>query len=282
MSMVWLNGALVDADKARIDPSDRGFLLSAGLFETILIRDGKPVFLTDHLARLRDSAARLGIPLEVRDADLTHALSAVIDANNLTSTDRGALRLTLTEGAGPRGLLVPKEMKPTLLISAAKSGAPAPSVKAITSAHRRNELSGFADLKALPYLDQVLARREAAKAEADTALIFNTRDRLCCAAAANIFLWDSNTLLTPPLVDGCLNGITRAKIIALAQANNVAVFEESITAGTLKNVESAFVTNSLVGIQELSALDSRPLGPHPLTPKLRTALDQAERASISD
>ncbi|MEQ9519763.1 MAG: aminotransferase class IV [Parvibaculum sp.] len=281
MTTLWLNGDLLDATEARIDPTDRGFLLGAGLFETILVREGKPVFVREHLTRLREGAARLNIALALDNQALTHAIEAVLAANDLVKSDRASLRITLTEGPGPRGLVAPAPLSPTLLISAAPGQTPALAIKAHTTDIRRNEMSGIADLKTLPYLDQVRARREASQEGADVALFLNTKGKLCCATAANIFLWDSNTLLTPPVPDGCLNGITRLKIIEAARAVGLSVFEESITLSTLANVESAFVTNSLVGVQEISALDLRPLKSHAQIDLIRKTLDEAERKSLS-
>ena len=93
MTILWLNGNLLDTENARIDPADRGFLLGVGLFETLLVHAGKPVFATDHLARLRQGAARLNIPLAQDDTSLTQAMNAVLSANALTTLER-ASRLT--------------------------------------------------------------------------------------------------------------------------------------------------------------------------------------------
>ncbi len=281
MTILWLNGNLLDTENARIDPADRGFLLGVGLFETLLVHTGKPVFATDHLARLRQGAARLNIPLVQDDTSLTQAMNAVLSSNALTTSERASLRITLTEGPGPRGLASPARQEPTLLISAAPGQTPAPTVTAITTTIRRNEMSDVSELKTLAYLDQVRARQEAAEAGVDAALFLNTKGKLCCATAANIFLWDSNTLLTPPLSDGCLNGITRQKVISLARAQGMAVFEESITPSTLAGTDSAFITNSLIGLQELDGLDGRPMQPHRHTAQLRTALAQAEQQSLT-
>ncbi|PCJ69750.1 MAG: 2-keto-4-methylthiobutyrate aminotransferase [Rhodobiaceae bacterium] len=279
--IVWLNGKLIEAAEARIDPADRGFLLGDGLFETLLATHGKIIFADQHLERLAQGANVLGINIGYDAATLIGAMSSLLIANRLEGTPRTALRLTLSRGPGPRGLLPPKDTSPTVLIACFPSQAPAHSTTAITTTVRRNEFSPTSNLKALPYLDQILAKREAVAAGADDALFLNTQGKLACASAANLFLWDSNTLLTPPLSDGCLDGITRRAVIDVAQSAGIGFFEESITPATLANVEGAFLTNSLIGMMPLSAIDGRDLKEHELMQPLRAALHEAEQASLA-
>lgn len=277
--IVWLNDELIEESKARIAPDDRGFLLGDGIFETILVRDGKAVFLTQHMERLSRGAALLGFDMPIGASDVQRAIQTLLDANQLATASRAAVRLTLTRGSGPRGIAPPPNPSPSLLIACFASHDPPQQVSVITSAIRRNEFSPTAQIKALPYLDQILAKREAAAAGAHDALMLNTQGKLACATAANLFLWDSDTLITPPLGDGCLDGITRRTILTLAKQTRVGCFEESITPSTLAGVESGFLCNSLVGLQSLTEIDGRRTIEHRYMPGLRQALLEAERAS---
>ncbi len=277
--IVWLNDELVDESKARIAPDDRGFLLGDGVFETILVRDGEAVFLTQHMERLSRGAALLGFDMPVAAIDMQRSIQTLLDANQLDTASRAAVRLTLTRGSGPRGIAPPQNPNPSLLIACFPSHDPAQQVSVITSTIRRNEFSPTAQIKALPYLDQILAKREAAAAGANDALMLNTQGKLACATAANLFLWDSNTLITPPLDDGCLDGITRRTILKLAKQTGIDCFEESITPSTLASVESGFLSNSLVGLQSLTEIDGRHTIEHAHMSGLRQALLETERAS---
>ncbi|WOF75464.1 aminotransferase class IV [Parvibaculaceae bacterium PLY_AMNH_Bact1] len=277
---IWLNGTLLAAETARINPSDRGFLLGDGVFETMAAHKGKLVFADLHFDRLMRGADTLGINLPYSIAELTSAATALLTETGNSNQDRTAVRLTLTRGTGPRGLVPSPDAKPTVLITCSQSPALKKSVSAIIATGRRNEFSQTANLKTLAYLDQVLARQEADTAGTDDAILLNTQGKVTCATAANLFLWDSNTLITPPLSDGCLNGTVRRKVLDIALQTGLAAFEESITPSTLANVESAFLTNSLVGLQPVREISGRPLKIHTLQNKLRTAFDQAERQSI--
>jgi branched-chain amino acid aminotransferase len=277
---IWLNGRLLAAEEARIDPSDRGFLLGDGIFETMAARNGKLAFANLHFDRLTRGANTLGIKLPYSIAGLESAATSLLTSTSNSDQDRAAVRLTLTRGTGPRGLLPSPEAKPTILITCSPAPAPKNAVSATLATARRNEFSPTANLKTLTYLDQVLARQEADAAGADDAILLNTQGKVTCATAANIFLWDSNTLITPPLSDGCLNGTVRRTVLEIASQTGIAAFEESITPSTLANVESAFLTNSLVGLQPLTEIAERPLKIHTLQNKLRDAFNQAELQSI--
>lgn len=277
--IVWLNGKLIEEADARIAPTDRGFLLGDGIFETLLVIKGKPVFFEAHIERLTRGATALGLTSPINAAAIHQATIALLSANELADAPRAALRITLTRGSAPRGLAPPKDPSPTMLIVCFASSEPAQSSSVITSSVSRNEHSPSVNLKALPYLDQIFAKQEALAAGADDALLLNTSGKLVCASAANLFLWDSNTLITPPTEDGCLNGITRRTVIALAGKNNVDCYEESITPSTLASVHSGFLTNALIGLQSLNSVDGRALAEHQLMQKLRDALSEAELSS---
>ncbi|MDI4658763.1 aminotransferase class IV, partial [Xanthobacter autotrophicus] len=107
---LWLGTGLVEEDEARLSPFDRGFTLGDGLFETMRVREGAVLRLEAHLPRLTAGAGVLGLPLP--SLDLAAALAATAAANALAE---GVLRLTLSRGTGPRGVLPPAEPNPTLV-----------------------------------------------------------------------------------------------------------------------------------------------------------------------
>tara|TARA_R110000824_G_scaffold118960_2_gene271543 strand:+ start:159008 stop:159874 length:867 start_codon:yes stop_codon:yes gene_type:complete len=270
---IWLNGELLRDEQARIDPRDRGFLLGDGLFETMLARKGHIAFLDDHILRLAAGGNILGIHLPFPPDHLAVACTMLLEANDLLEVPRVALRITLTRGVGPRGLLPPENPEPTLMITAAASPEPAASQTAILATPRRNALSPSSRLKALPYLDNLLAREEAHARGADEAIMLDTSGHLACASVANIFLWEGNTLVTPAEECGILPGITRAAVLALAERQGIKASEEMILPERLATCESAFLTNSLIGIMPLTRIDERDLAPQRLTARLQAAYD---------
>lgn len=254
--MIYLNGRLGEGPEAGIDPTDRGLLLGDGLFETLLCRDGQALDFDAHFARLRRAAGRLRIPFDQSVQELSDGAADLLRALDLSEGD-AALRITLTRGSGPRGLLPPQDPRPTLIMSAqtAPSRVPGPA-KLIIAGLRRNEHSPCANLKTLGYLDNVLARQEAEERGADEALLLNTAGRLCCGSASNIFLIEGQGLVTPPLSDGVLPGITRAKVLAQAGHLRLTCVERSLGPEDIAAARGGFLTNSLMGARPIAAIES--------------------------
>lgn len=265
---IWLNGEILDAASARIDPNDRGFTLADGLFETMRAQAGAVRRLPAHLARLRTGADALGVPVVLSDVDLSAALSAVLQVNDLANA---TLRLTVTRGPASRGLATPNPMSPTVMITAAPAAqAEPPPVRAIIcSVTRRNEFSPLSRFKTLCYLDNVLARREAEQRGFDDALLLNTQGRLVESTIANLFLVIDGDVLTPPISDGALPGVARAEVIDRLGAAVV-----SLTPDDLAEASEAFLTNA-TGIRALIAVDEAAIGTGeegPMTSRIKKAM----------
>lgn len=250
---VWLNGQLTEAGQARVAASDRGFTLGDGLFETICVEGGVPLRLDAHWRRLNEGARLLRLTVPLDRAALAAAIADVLAANGLADA---VLRLTISRGPGPRGLLPPVPCTPTIVLTA---GPPPPALGAarvvVAESVRRNAHSPLARIKALSYLDNVLARLEAEERGADDALLLNTEGRLAETTIANLFVVAADgTVLTPPVADGALPGVRRAELLPLLGA-----VERSLGLDDLWAAREAFLTNA-VSIRPLVAVDGRLIG----------------------
>lgn len=272
MSVVWLNGRLLPAGEARIDPADRGFTLGDGLFETIRVAGGAARHLDRHLARLADGAALLGLPLPHDATALVAAAVALLAAQDQgDGLAEGVLRITLTRGAGARGVLPPADAVPTLLMTLAPAPPPAGPVEAVVArTTRRNEHSPLSRVKSLNYLDSILARREAATRGAGEALLLNGAGRLAESSVANLFIVRDGRLLTPPVAEGALPGIRRALILERGDAG-----EAPLSIADLLGAGEAFLTNSL-GLRPLLRVDGQPIGAGTVGPVTAALLKEAE------
>ncbi len=271
--MLWLNSRWIEEGAAAVDPADRGFLLADGLFETIRAEGGRVRHLAAHLARLRDGAEVLGLRVPLPDDGIAAALQATL-AVNLLAEGAAALRLTLTRGPGPRGLLPAEPTRPTLMIAAFPLPAPRPPADAVlVEGVRRNERSPTSRLKTLAYLDQILALREARAAGGDEAILRCTVGRLCCASAGNLFLVMGGRIRTPPVEDGALPGVTRRRLLAIRPSTGFDVTASPLPGEAMAAADEAFVTNSLAGIRPIRTLAGRVLpAPGPLTERLAALL----------
>lgn len=247
--LVLLNGTVLPAAEARIDPTDRGFTLGDGLFETLAVRGGQVLRAEAHMARLHHGCAVLGLP---RPVGVEEAVERLIAANGLGD---GMVRLTYTRGPAPRGVVPPRTPQPTLLLtaSAGQGGALAPAVVIVAGRTRRNEHSPLSRCKTLAYLDNILAAEEAREAGADDALLLNTAGRVAESTVANVFIRRRGVWLTPPLADGCLPGTVRGAILAAGGAE-----EGTFSPADLGEAEAAFLT-SAAGLRPVAVLAGRPL-----------------------
>jgi branched-chain amino acid aminotransferase len=272
VSKLYLNGHILEAAAAHIDPADRGLLLADGLFETLRAYDGRPFRLEAHLARLAAGAAVLGLPLPPA-GEIAAAAKSVLQANDLLS---GSLRITVTRGRGPRGLLPPTSAEPTLMITAAPLPSSLPeAMSARVVGLRRNEHSPLSRLKSLAYLDNILALREADAAGCDEAILLNTAGRIASGSRSNLFLVLDGALVTVPVSEGVLPGIARQTVLELAQQHGLLAKEAALPASALTEASEAFLTNSLIEVIALDRIDGRALPKGPITARLRQLYRQA-------
>lgn len=272
----WYNGALTI--NPTICGSDRGFLYGDGVFETILVREGRPVFLPAHLARLGQGAAALGIVLPYSERALAEAVTAVVRQNGIST---GAVRLTVSRGPGERGLASKGTMHPTVLVTAS-AGLPydatvyAKGLTAVLLPWPRNERSPLSRIKAISCAENVLGAMAAQRAGADEGIFLNTSGYLAEGTKTNLFVVKDGEILTPPVEAGALPGIVRAFVLA-----SFPVRERMLAPEDLFAAEEAFLTNSLLGVAPLVRVDGRPLGagwPGPVTGRVMEVLTQ--RSSI--
>ncbi len=276
MNSIWIetdgNGQLLPADAPVVKLNDRGFAYGDGLFETIRLRGGAPLFFARHVARLRDGLAQLGFPqLEWDETALLARCRRVIAANALTD---GVLKVILTRGAGPRGFEPPGESHPTLFIEShspplsAKRTGEGPGVGAILASWKIDPASPLCRVKHLGALDKVLARQFARQHGADETLFQNVDGHLTEAAASNLFLVVGGKIFTPALHCGLLPGIARGLLIETANALPVPLIETKIPVIRLSQANEAFLTNVVAGVRPLVRVDDRPIGsgePGPVT-----------------
>lgn len=280
-ALLWVNGQLVSTVRARVDPRDRGFTLGDGLFETMRAVGGTLPRIELHLARLRASAASIGLPIPWKDGELLSVVIETLVANDL---DDGIVRLTVSRGVPTtRGLLPDPQPIPSLVVYVQPFiGYPAElyarGVRAITSPIIRNERSPLASVKTLSSLENVLARRGAAACGVDEAILCNTIGHIACASAANLFIVTENAIVTPSIESGALRGTTREVVLTeLAPRLGLSISNRAIPKDELARSNEAFLTNVLLGAMPLTVVDGRSIGsgtPGPISQLLNAKLMQ--------
>ena len=243
-----------------IAATDRGFTLGHGLFETVLWTEGRLHHWNAHLDRMARGCPLLGLPTPDRAVCLDAAEAALAAAG---SPARAAVRLNWSAGPGGRGLDMPATVQPILSASAAAIGPPPVALRLATAQTRRNDASPASRLKTLSYLDNVLARAEARTADADEALMLNSRSEVACAAAANVFWVEDGAVFTPALGCGVLDGILRAEVLVACERLSIPLAVVRAAPDALAGA-AMFLTNSLIGVCPVSHLDGRALPTSPI------------------
>ncbi len=282
----WMNGRVVPLAEARISVFDHGLLYGDGIFEGIRFYHGKPFRFARHHARLCASAAALRLALPYNVGAIDRAVRETISA---FGQGDGYLRLVVTRGEGRLGIDSSSCTHPNLFIIAdtlqmvselvRRDGA-----RVVIASTRRLPADGLDPrVKSLNYLNHVLARMEANNAGADEAILLNATGHVTEGSADNVFIARNGALLTPPVSDGALEGVTREVILELAAELGLKAEIASLTPYDLYTAEECFLTGTAAELIPVSEIDARPLPhcPGPVFMRLRTAFSKlVERETI--
>lgn len=274
---IWVDGRRVDDGAAALSPLDHGVTVGDGVFETAKVENGRVFALDLHHDRMDRSLAGLGMP--PLDRDRINAGIAAVLADGLI--DFGRLRYTITGGVGPLGS-DRGDAPPTYIVTASAVPRPTATTKVATVHWTRNENSAVVGLKTTSYAENVVCLAEAKSVGGSEALMANTLGNLCEGTGSNVFVAVGGELVTPPLEDGPLAGITRALVIAWAREAGMRVAEESLSFDVLGECDEAFLTSSTRDVQGIHAIGDRVLcrqgSPGPLTLAASRAFRERQEA----
>jgi len=278
-AVCWIDGQLMAARDASLSVLDHGLLYGDGVFEGIRFYHGRPFRLAEHLRRLEDSARAIALDVPLEQAALEQAVNETIAA---FAGDSGYLRLVVTRGPGPLGLDPAPCQQPTLLIVAQELElvgveARAHGIRLVTASTRRLASDGIDPrIKSLNYLNNILARIEANTAGADEALLLNAAGRIAEGSADNVFAVCRDGLITPPVSEGALDGITRRLLIDLATAVGIEVVERPMATYDLYTARECFLTGTGAELIPVAEIDGRrlPAIPGPVFTELQRRFRQ--------
>ncbi|MFP4079170.1 MAG: aminodeoxychorismate lyase [Ectothiorhodospira sp.] len=271
---------LVDGrPEGHLPVEDRGLQFGDGLFETLRIRNGHPVCWGRHQARLMEGCRRLGIPLP--DPRILEAEIARVTGNRVD----GVLKLILTRGASSRGYAIPPEIRSTRILRV----SPLPdhpqhwsregiAVRICTTRLSRNPR--LAGIKHLNRLEQVLARTEW-EDEVQEGIMMDTEGQVVEGVMSNLFLVFGDTLRTPDLTHCGVAGVTRSRVMDLAERWGLRCRVVSVSKADLWQADGLFLTNALVGIWPVASLagEARPVPA--LVARLRDALASSTEEHVA-
>lgn len=258
MPTVYLNGAYLPLEEARISVLDRGFLFGDGVYEVIPVYARRPFRLHEHLVRLQHSldGIRLENPHnEAEWAELVQRVSAAAEW-----PDQG-IYLQVTRGPGPRDHAFPAEVRPTVFVMPLPLNPPAPAlvsmgVCAVTAADDRWL---HCDIKAVSLLANVLLRQRSVDAGcAETILL---RDGwLTEGSTSNVFIVSQGVIAAPPKSHLILPGVTYDVVLELARLHGIPHEVRAIRESELRAADEIWLTSTPKEVLAVTTLDGRPVG----------------------
>ncbi|MCF6128169.1 aminotransferase class IV [Flavobacterium sp. AS60] len=253
--MINFNGDFQDSD-LQLTVSNRSFLYGDGVFETLKIVNNKILFFEDHYFRLMASMriVRMEIPMSFTMEYLEEQILKLVQAMNIQDSAR--VRFTVFRNEG--GFYLPTDNSISFVIQATKLENI--KYKILKSQFEVDLYKDFivpkqllSTLKTANKITHVTASIFAKENQLDSSLLINETKNVIEAANGNLFMLMGNKLITPPISEGCLNGIMRKQIIAIAkQLDSIEAVEAVISPFDLQKADELFITNVIVGIQPIT------------------------------
>ena len=265
--MVLINGE----HKGTLDYTDRGLHYGDGLFETIEVIQTRPVFLAQHLARLKTGCQILKIPYP----DETLLLDEITLVSK--TCKKGVIKLILTRGSGGRGYRQPDVLKPTRIIAL----HPYPDypgnykIKGIAARFCDTRLGInplLAGIKHNNRLEQVLARAEW-QDDFQEGLMLNLNGHVIEGTMSNLFIVKNQKIYTPEITVSGIKGVMREFILTIAMGNHVSVQEALLTPDLVLHADELFVCNSVIGIWPIKSLENKSYPVGSITQKIMANLE---------
>lgn len=259
--LIYVNGELFPRNEAKISVFDSGYLVGDGVWEALRLHDGVLVYLDDHLDRLWQGAATIGMTIPWSRAELTAEIWKTLQANNMH--DHVHVRMMLTRGIKKTPSQDPRLTisGPNLVIIAehkqASTESKAQGIRLFTSSIRRGS-PDYLDprLNCHSKLHEVMALVQAIEAGADEALMLDIHGFVATCNATNFFMVRKGEVWTST-GQYCMNGITRAKIIEACGEAGIPCHQKNFSLFDVYGADEAFVTGSFGGVTPVTEIDGR-------------------------
>ena len=253
--MINFNGTIVSQD-ANILTQNRAFLYGDGVFETVKVINNKILFLEDHYFRLMSSmrVIRMEIPMNFTMEYLEKQILALVNKNGLSASSRARITVYRNDG----GYYLPQNNTVSFFIHAV---ALQNTLYAVEKMNYEVDLYKdfyitkqlLSSIKTTNKIINITGSIFANENGLDNCLLLNDSKNVVEALHGNLFMVLDSKLITPPVSEGCLNGVMRKQIISLAKKiKNLEVIEAAISPFDLQKAEELFITNVIKGIQPIT------------------------------
>lgn len=279
-NIAYVNGRFSPLEQATISIEDRGFQFGDGVYEVVRTYGGVPFRLHDHLLRLQSSARVVSIPVPLSATEWEALIREGVQRSQHAEC---LVYIQLTRGVAPRAHLFPSPSKPTVVMTfreivetdgvLLREGVPAVTLPDLRW--------GRCSVKSLNLLANILAKQEAHDAGAREAIL--VKDGLVTeGCSSNVCLVRDRTVITPPLSDQLLAGVTRAVVLELARKAGIVVDEREVPQEELTLVDELFLIGTTIEVLPVSRLNNVPVGRRTPGPVTQTVSNAFQRCILSE
>jgi D-alanine transaminase len=257
--IAYVNGRYRPLHDAAVAAEDRGYQFADGVYEVIKVLGGQPRDLERHLDRLARSLAALDITPPMPRRALASVLHETLRRNRLANA---LVYLQVTRGTAPRNHLFPKRARPSLVITVRRPAFPGErereeGVGVITEPDLR---WGRCDIKSISLLPNVLARQSAAAAGCREAWLVDGEGMVTEGSASNAYIVDgAGRLITHPLNERILGGVTRSVVLELARQDGIEVVEQPFSVDEAHAAREAALSSTSSWLLPVTTIDGRPV-----------------------
>ncbi len=283
---IYINGKYYDKQDACISVFDHGLLYGDGVFEGIRAYNGRIFRLREHLNRLYFSAQAITLTIPHTIKEMEKIVIETVRQNELRD---GYIRLVVTRGVGDLGLDPRKCPRATVFVIADKitlypEELYRKGLDLVTAATKRNISEALNPcIKSLNYLNNIMAKIEANRANAPEAIMLNKDGYVAECTGDNIFIVRDRALITPPCWAGALDGITRATVMEIAREKlKIKVAEEIFTPYNIYTADEAFLTGTAAEVIPVTKVDGRVISDGKPGPVTRALISQFKTLTRKD
>tara|TARA_B110000046_G_C13024703_1_gene413248 strand:+ start:4678 stop:5535 length:858 start_codon:yes stop_codon:yes gene_type:complete len=263
MSIAFLDGVYLPLEEAKISPMDRGFLFGDGIYEVVPSYAGNMVGFAPHIARMHDGLTAVGINLDWIEADWADLCNRLINENGGGNL---GIYLHVSRGADSKRFhAFPDNIAPTVFAFAFDIAPPPIADKALANSYKVSTARDLrwerCQIKSTALLGNVLHFQQGYEKGHDETILFNANNELTEASACNAFIVKNGTVITPPLDNQLLPGITRHIVLdILRKDGSIAVEERVVTMDEVASADEVWITSSSKEIAPVVEIDGIAVG----------------------
>lgn len=271
----YVNGRYINHLEASVHIEDRGYQFSDGVYEVIAIQNSHLIDGDKHFIRLERSLRELSIPAPMSHAAMNAIVKELLRRNYRKN---GSIYIQVTRGVAKRDHAFPKHAHASLVMTLSPLKTLSASVRnqGIKVISHPDIRWGRRDIKSISLLPNILAKQQAVSAGVKEAWLVDEKGYVTEGSSTNCYIIKGQTIITHPLSERILPGITRDTVLSLAKQQGIKVEERPFTLEEAKSANEAFITSTTQGVMPVVKIDDSVIGnghPHDTAQTLMSLYD---------